>query len=126
MFKKQCKKTKMKAEASNNLTRKQAGRTWDATVNAIQTTVISILFFRWRIRPVWNQLKCTHSRRHSFIMRPIKVISRCLKPTPLKDTYFTCIERTKQTADQICPLCGYIKERRGVLNLDGILSPTQP
>jgi len=44
MFKEQCKKTKMKVEARNNLIRKLAGSKWDATTNTIHTTGLALCF----------------------------------------------------------------------------------
>ncbi|KAL4098793.1 hypothetical protein QTP88_023329 [Uroleucon formosanum] len=125
-FKEQCKKTKMKVEARNNLIRKLAGSKWGATPNTIRTTGLALCFSAGEYAcPVWNQSKHT-KHVDTALNETCRVITGCLKPTPLKYLYplagiappeirrhaATCIERTKQSMDQRHPMYGYSGPQR--------------
>jgi len=125
-FKEQCKKTKMKVEARNNLIRKLAGSKWGATPNTIRTTGLALCFSAGEYAcPVWNQSKHT-KHVDTALNETCRIITGCLKPTPLKYIYplagivpprirrhaATCIERTKQSMDQRHPMYGYLGPQR--------------
>jgi len=86
-FKEQCKKTKMKVEARNNLIRKLAGSKWGATPKTIRTTGLALCFSADKYAsPVWNQSK--HSKHvDTALNETYRIITGCLKPTPLKYIY---------------------------------------
>jgi hypothetical protein len=86
-FKEQCKKTKMKVEARNNLIRKLAGSKWGATPNTIRTTGLALCFSAGEYAcPVWNQSK--HTKHVDTALNEIcRIITGYLKPTPLKYIY---------------------------------------
>jgi hypothetical protein len=116
----------MKVEARNNLIRKLAGSKWGATPNTIRTTGLALCSSAGEYAcPVWNQSKHT-KHVDTALNETCRVITGCLKPTPLKYIYplagiappgirrhvATCIERTKQSMDQRHPMYGYLGPQR--------------